>query len=50
MGWSDKRKKKERINYDSVIGDPLQLPEGTDDIPLLFIIPPDPLHYVKLGR
>ena len=49
-GWSDKRKKKERINYDSVIGDPLQLPEGTDDIPLLFIIPPDPLHYVKLGR
>ena len=50
MGWTAKRAKKERQHFDSVIGEPLRLQDGTDDVPILLLVPPDPLHFVKLGK
>ena len=51
--WAGKSKrlaKLDRQNFSSVVYEPVTLPRGMDDIPILLICPPDPLHYVKLGK
>ena len=44
-----KKAKDDHKNFASVIGSPIQLPEAMTEIPLLLVIPPDPLHCILLG-